>query len=270
MNRAWRACALGVFACVAQGCASRDRAPIADPSSVSVRAIQPARARVGQLDDPEILAALAEHPSFAQRTLLPLCGARFGTRIALVVWPMFDPQGASAEGLRLATDDAVGVTLDRGPDGSLVVLRAGWNPRDHSGRTLIAQLGSERYTRMGVSEGAPLQALSSRVFAHYAGFSNAMTEQNRTQAYAHAQAMRALFAWDVLAYEDVLPEMLWAASTGEYVLEERSVEVLSPTQGRIVGSIRYRGRQHPIEVLAEQTDSHEGAARFVIRSEHTH
>ncbi len=212
------------------------------------------------MDDPEALAVAARHPRLAGRTLIALAEARVGTRSALIVWPLFD-----ASSSRPVSDDPVGVTLELGSDGTLTALSAGWNPRDRTGRALSLQLGTEQFERVDRSEGAPIEALPSRISAAFDGFRAACAAGDRAAATRAARAMASLFAWDVLAYEDVVTEMLWAASTGDYQLAHGATTMLDDgRRARVTAVITYRGTAHTITVIA--TPRPAAPDRWVITS----
>lgn len=213
------------------------------------------------IDDPEALAVIARHPRLGGRAIVPLVEARAGTRSAIVVWPVF-----TSDSTRPVSDDPIGVTLDLGPDGTLSVIDAGWNPRDRTGRALALQLGTDRYERVDRSEGASLDALPRRIREAFDGFRAACRAADRARAIAAARAMASLFAWEVLAFEDVVTEMLWAASTGDYQLEHGATEMLDGgRRARVSAVITYRGAPHSISVIATPRDA--ARTRWIISAE---
>jgi hypothetical protein len=212
------------------------------------------------IDDPEALSVAARHPRLAGRTLVALGEARLGNRSVLIVWPVFNSDAST----RPASDDTIGVTLELRSDGTLVALDAGWNPRDRTGRAIALQLGSERFERVDRSSGAPLEELPRRISEAFDGFRAACAGGDRAAAVRHARAMAELFSWDVVAYEDVVTEMLWAASTGDYQLAHGSTERIDATRARITAVITYRGSAHTITVIA--TPKGPSSDRWVITS----
>lgn len=212
------------------------------------------------IDDPEALSVAGRHSRLAGQTLVPLAEARVGNRSVLIVWPVFNGDAAS----RPASDDTVGVTLELRSDGTLVALDASWNPRDRTGRAISLQLGSERFERVDRSTGAALEELPRRISEAFDGFRSACASGDRAGAVRFARAMASLFSWDVVAYEDVVTEMLWAASTGDYQLAHGSTERIDATHARITAVITYRGSPHTITVIA--TPKEPSGDRWVITS----
>ncbi len=213
------------------------------------------------IDDPEALAAVARHPRLAGRAVIALGEARVGTRSVLIVWPAF-----SAASARPATDDTIGATIELGTDGTLVVTDVGWNPRDRTGRALSLQLGSDRYERIDRSRGATLEELPAKITEAFNGFAAACAAGDRGRATSAAQAMASLFAWEVVAFEDVVTEMLWAAATGDYQLAHGETTMLDGgRRARVTAVITYRGTPHRISVIA--TPRADGSGRWVITSE---
>lgn len=212
------------------------------------------------IDDPEALAVAARHPRLAGRTLVALGEARVGNRSVLIVWPVFNGDAST----RPASDDTIGVTLELRSDGTLSALDAGWNPRDRTGRAIALQLGSERFERVDRSTGAPLEELPRRISEAFDGFRLACANGDRVAAVRFVRAMAELFSWDVVAYEDVVTEMLWAASTGDYQLAHGSTERIDASHARITAVITYRGSAHTITVIA--TPKAPSSDRWVITS----
>jgi hypothetical protein len=209
----------------------------------------------------EALAIASGHRSFEGRTLIALAEARVGTRTAWIVWPAF-----GADGGRPVSDDTMGVTLDVTPEGTLTVINAGWNPRDRTGRALAAALGAERFERVDRAQGAPLDELPARITEAFEDFRAACSVRDRPRATRAAQRMAGLFAWEVVAYEDVVTEMLWAASTGDYELSHGSTTLLDGgARARITAIVTYRGRPHTIAVIA--VPRRDGSGRWIITSE---
>jgi hypothetical protein len=162
------------------------------------------------------------------------------------VWPIFNEHAT-----RPVSDDPVGVTLELGADGTLQLREAGWNPRDRTGRALALQLGSASFERVDRAQGAPLEALPRRITEAFDGFASACASGDRAGAARWARAMATLFSWEALAFEDVVPEMLWAAASGDYQLAHGETELLDGgARARITAVITYRGRPHRIHVIA--------------------
>jgi hypothetical protein len=256
---------LALSACANSSSAARDDRRASDATSggsmTSNEQATNTQGMASLIDDPEALAVIARHPRFGGRALVPLVEARAGTRSAIVVWPVF-----TSDSTRPVSDDPVGVTLDLGPDGTLSVIDAGWNPRDRTGRALALQLGTDRYERVDRSEGASLDALPARIREAFDHFRAACRAADRARAIAAARAMASLFAWEVLAFEDVVTEMLWAASTGDYQLEHRATELLDEgRRARVSAVIIYRGTPHSINVIATPRDP--ARTRWIISSE---
>ncbi|MBL8683188.1 MAG: hypothetical protein JNK05_28730 [Myxococcales bacterium] len=213
------------------------------------------------IDDPEALAAVARHPRLAGRSVIALGEARVGTRSVLIVWPAFDATSA-----RPASDDTVGATIELGSDGRLAVIDAGWNPRDRTGRALALQLGTDRYERIDRSRGATLDELPAKITEAFNGFAAACAAGDRGRATSAAQAMASLFAWEVVAFEDVVTEMLWAAASGDYQLAHGETTLLDGgRRARVTAVITYRGTAHRIGVIA--TPRGDASGRWVITSE---
>jgi hypothetical protein len=203
---------------------------------------------------------MARDRRLAGRTLVILAQARIGNRSAWIVWPVFDRDTST----RPASDDPMGVTLELRSDGTLAVIDVGWNPRDRTGRAIAHQLGSERFERVDRSTGASLEELPRRIIEAFEGFRLACASGDRVAAVRFARAMAELFSWDVLAYEDVVTEMLWAASTGDYQLAHRATERIDAGHARITAVITYRGSAHTITVMA--TPKSPSSDRWVITS----
>lgn len=207
------------------------------------------------IDDPEALAVATRSGRLQGQSLVALAEARVGTRSVLIVWPIFN-DGAT----RPVSDDPVGVTLELGADGTLQLRDAGWNPRDRTGRALALQLGSESFERVDRAQGAPLEELPRRIAEAFEGFASACASGDRAGATRWARAMAALFSWEALAFEDVVPEMLWAAASGDYQLAHGETALLDQGQrARITAVITYRGRAHRIHVIAAPRAAREGS-----------
>ena len=226
-------------------CATVSDGAAAHPEDAGAARSSGGSAARSMIDDPEALAVAARHPRFEGRTLIALAEARVGTRSALIVWPLFD-----ATSTRPVSDDPIGVTLELAADGTLTALTGGWNPRDRTGRALALQLGTDRFERVDRSEGAPLDELPRRISEAFDGFRAACAAGDRLRATSAARAMASLFAWEVLAYEDVVTEMLWAASTGDYQLAHGATTMLDASRARVTAVITYRGTNHTITVIA--------------------
>lgn len=193
------------------------------------------------IDDPEVLRALSAR--YGERLVVPLVAARSGARIAIIGWPVF-----SGPNMVVQSDGAVGTTLDMTPEGRYLVVSSGWNPRDRTGRSLLAALEAAQYQPIGQPTGAPLNELAPQIAQLFADFAGATQRHDQPEAVRVIRAMTQLFAWRVTAFDNVLTEMLWAASTGDYTLRHRETVQVHSTLARVTAIVTYHGREIELRV----------------------